>query len=50
MLTTAAGYHPPYGLRWMRVSRGALGCGWFGFMVVALGPGGRRDGNDDSSL
>jgi len=38
-------------LRWMRVSRGRLGLGWFGFMVVgSLGLGGRRDGNDDSSL
>jgi hypothetical protein len=29
---------------------GALGWGGLGFMVVALGLGGRRDRNDDSSL
>jgi hypothetical protein len=34
----------------MRVSRGALGEDGLGFMVVALGLGGRRERNDDSSL
>ena len=38
------------GLRWMRASRVRFGLGLLGFMVVALGLGGRRDGNDDSSL
>jgi hypothetical protein len=39
------------GLRWMRVSRGASGEGgcWSSWWV-ALGLGGRRERNDDSSL
>ena len=35
----------------MRVSSSRFGLRWFSFMVaMALGLGGRRDGNDDSSL
>jgi len=37
-------------LRWTRVSRGAWTWRGFWVMAVALGPGGRRVGNDDSSL
>ena len=42
---------PRTGLRWMRVSSERFELRVFGFtVVVALGLGGRRDRNDDSSL
>lgn len=37
-------------LRWTRLSSGAFGQRWLGFTAAPQGLGGRRDGNDDSSL